>query len=671
MNIKLHNKFEIILGESSYTFFNTMTHKVFENIMDGLKPYATYFAFGNGTGQVDYLSSKLSNYVASYPSELEELQCDPSKGELYVKRVVSLDEDTAEGLSFCEIGITASAENNPDVCNHIQIVDSDGDVCNIVKEQGQSLLIRVTIYLSLQEDSNAYLIAGENRLIKAILGEGSITAPAFTAMRGYNLQPNVCLKRNVPREGEEYTCSFTASANADGNPQLQIDFDLDTGITPEVVVLMDKTPIARINLLEYKECIQQENIVSSQSNNTIDCGEYIKEVVSLADLEQNLQTDYIYKSYASDFTDYIASPFDADIDATTPRWVSRDGDKLAFVSGSTLYIYANDNYMLSRLTVSVPTQDLADIIMFKNYLFAVYSASPYLRVYTLSDSTYSLASTNFDAYNSYGAEYSWQDFRIIETTKSGEFIIGILNTTERVPLICNAKFENNIFSITSVASTVCPTAVYMYDIYKNSFCDSIIVFITDNYASSTSTYRLVSYYADGTTDVGYSLVANYLLTDTVSLESKSRAVIAKKSVSPYIWLFYYPTVYRYSISLTEGVKNWISTDLMYLIQYYENEDEAPYKIYSLTNYNNPQEFTNGFPSDLDISTIVDFEFLKDTLLIFTNSGVKALNLKLTNALIENVALADTDYTVTTKKYNLLGTNYTEGVSGKLTVEFEL
>ena len=109
---------------------------------------------------------------------------------------------------------------------------------------------------------------------------------------------------------------------------------------------------------------------------------------------------------------------------------------------------------------------------------------------------------------------------------------------------------------------------------------------------------------------------------------------------------------------------------MYIIQKYTDAD-IPYKIYSLNDYDNPQEFLNGFPSEIDLSTVTDFEFLNDTLLIFTTEKTYALNLKINQTVLENMPQANATYNVSGEKIKLIGTDKTQGIMGSFSVVFSV
>ncbi|MBQ8468684.1 MAG: hypothetical protein IJ542_02890 [Clostridia bacterium] len=670
MNIKLHNKFEIFDGENTFVAYNVVSHTILERAANFL-PFATYFALGSGnTASPTSSINHLNSWVASFASTLEEIQSDISRGDTYVKRTVTIPANENVGLTFSEIGMTYSNESNPVICNYVNITNSSGENVSVKKKRGQELFIRVTIFLELSADAKKILCKGENNLVKALLGEYS--SPVITAMRGENLQPNTSsIYRNMPRQGTRIACNVTREVSSSQDvANISIDYDLNTGSTAEVVILFGDNPVARHSTLSYCETQEEQIEASSQNHNTLVVDEFVEEISSVTDSNLNQVTNLVEKKFATDFSDYVANPFEVAITEDNARWVSKDGDKLAFVAGGRLYVYKNINYAFVKQVCDVSVSNLTKVIMFEDYLFAVYSELPRLAMYKCTNGEYSRINIDFTNYTLFDSTYDWQDIEIISNS-NGNFSIGIiLGQILRKPVIVYATLSNSGLVITSASYGECDYIVRMFSLYKSSFCDSMIGFITNNYNGTADNYRIEQHYPDRTHTVANEVVAYYLINGTTELEGKSRAVIAKKTTSPYIWLYYYPRVFRYSISLSNGVQNWISTNLLYLVQKYD-DSSAPYKIYSLSDYNNPREFENGFPSDLDLTNITDFEFVGDTLLVFMTNGVRALNLKQTHTLLENLPEANQTYNVSYTKYELIGSSSDEGVNGQLSLELSL
>ena len=526
------------------------------------------------------------------------------------------------------------------------------------------MIVRVTIYLVINQNSQNMFCLGSNKLIKALLGEYSGNKQ-FTAVRGNVLTGNTSIYRNVPRVGTPVTCTVSSSASS-GGYDVTVDFDLAGGKTSEVVIMLDGEPVLRYNTqsLATEESVTETK--QSQTNNTIALGEDIKSIDTILDTSSAVVSGVVSRKFATDFSDYIANPFDATFTASMPRWVSNDGNKIAFISANTLYLYVNLNYQLVKIANNINVTNLQKIIMFEDNVFTIYNASPYFAMYKIVDYSLVRKEIDFTNYLSFDTSFDWQDVEII-SNGANAFMIGVIfGAISRRPLIINATYSNNVLTISSTCYGICDYICHIFSLYRNSFCESMIGFITNNYNGQTNNCRIEEHYLDGTVNVSHQLTAYYMCNGAVSVEGKSRALVATRSSTPYIWLFYYPQTYRYSISLTDGVENYISTNLLYLIQRYENS-EVPYKIYSLTNYNNPVEFENGFPSEINLSEVTGFEFLADSLIVFTQNNTYVINLKETKTLLENLPTSESNYSITYTKYHLIGESENEGVSGRVTV----
>lgn len=672
MNIKLHNKYEITVGDKHHTAYNTITYNIFDAIYQFVN-YGSFLAVGSGTEEFGYNHNLLSHHVYNFPMQLEELQCDPSKGTMYAKRTATV---TQQGFTFniTELGLTNCNSNmfNSEVFSHVYIRDEAGQIIPIYKAPDVDMFVRVTMYLEVDEATRTCLTAGENLLVKAVLGELGYT-PKITVARGYNNTPNnQYVYRNLPRDAVKIDVNSARISADDGTEQIEYSFDARSGETAELVLLFNDSPVARVNTIgKGSRTILELAEVVSQSNYTLDLGENIVEINQVTDTNGNVISDYKTRTYAKDFTDFIANPFESNFTSSNARWVSYDGDKLAFVADNTVYVYVNKNYALYKVSNNISATNLKQIIMFENYIFAIHTSEPYFSVYTINENMVATQiSTDMQVYDNFDTTYDWQEVQIIKNNQS-DFTIGIvLGSISRRPVIVKASLSNDTFVVTQATYGYSDYIVHTFSLYKNNFCNSMIGFVTNNYNNTAENYRIEQWYDDGTYLITNEIPAYYLCNETVSVEGKSRAVIAKKTTEPYIWLYYYPQVFRYSISLTQGVENWISTNLMYIIQKYNNAEE-PYKIYSLNNYNNPQEFINGFPKQIDLSTVTDFEFLADTLLIFTTGQTYALNLKINNTVLENMPQANAQYNVQAVHEKLIGTDKTEGVMGSFKLVFNV
>ncbi len=670
MKVKLHNRYEIMLGDKTYFAYNTITKGIFDAI-NQFKNYGQGIALGNGTTELGYQDTRLSNFIQTLPAQIEEMQCDPSKGIMFIKRTAS-STDINEEFDITELGITSSNQSQleGEIYSHAYIKNNSGEIISIHKEKDVDLFIRYTMYLELDE-TKTFLTAGDNPLVKAIFGTLDIT-PQISVVRGQNNTPNgEFVHRNTPKSTKRYSVKNSRITSENNTEKIRYAFDVKSGEICELVMLFDNIPVARYCMVGQgtkTEC--QLGGLVSQDNYTLDLGENISQILSITDENGDNVEGYKARNYAQDFSDFIDNPFEASFTSECARWVSSDGDKIAFVADRTVYIYLNRNYALYKISQNISSVNLKKIIMFDNFIFAIYDSLEPLKLYKIGDD---LVATQVDVdmsgYNSFSTEYDWREIQIISDDNQN-FAIGIvLGVINRKAVLLKASFSNDQFVITNAQYCKADYVVHSFALYKNNFCNSLIGFITNNYKGIDENYRIEEISADYSSVVTNQIPA-YNLSSAIAVEGKSRAVVAKMAEKPYIWLYYYPQAYRYSISLTEGVKNWISTDLMYLIQKYD-DSQTPYKIYSLNDYNNPQEFIEGFPSQIDMSTVVDFEFLKDTLIVFLKDKTYAINLKINRTVLENLPQTGTQYNANVVKEKLAGADSTEGVMGWFDLVFKV
>lgn len=670
MEVKLHNKYEIILGDTTYFAYNTITKGIFDAI-NQFQNYGQGIALGNGTEELGYEHTQLSNFIQTLPAQIEEMQCDPSKGTMFIKRTAT-SSDITEELDITELGITSSNESQlqGEIYSHAYIKNNSGDIVAIHKNADVDLFIRYTMYLEF-DDTKTFLTAGENSLVKAIFGALD-KQPQIKIVRGQNnTQNGEFVHRNIPNTTKAYSVKNTRISENDETETIRYSFDVKSGEICELVMLFDDNPVIRYCMVGEgkKEELTLTDLLS-QNNYTLDLGQNISQVHSVFDQSGESVENYKIRHYARDFSDWIDNPFEASFSSSCARWVSSDGNKIAFVADGTVYVYLNKNYALYKISQNISSINLKKIIMFEDFIFAIYDTNEPIKFYRINENLVAEPlSVDMSQYNQFASEYDWQEIQIISDDNQNFAIGVVLGIIARKAVLLKAVLNGDVLIITDVQYCKVDFVVHSFALYKNNFCNCMIGFITNNYQGEEENYRIEQIFADYSSKVTNEIPA-YNLSNAVTLEGKSRAVVAKMSQKPYIWLYYYPQAYRYSISLTEGVKNWISTDLMYIIQKYDDA-QTPYKIYSLNDYNNPQEFINGFPSSLDMSTVVDFEFLADTLIIFTSKKTYAINLQINQMVLENMPETGKQYSANITKEKLLGTDSTEGVMGWFDLVFKI
>ena len=672
MEIKLHNKYEVFYKNKKYTAYNTMLNTVFDKIKE-LEPYNGYFAFGTGSTATTSSTTKLASYVASYANTTEELKANP----LYEMKVVkskTFGENEATGLTFCEMGIAASSESNPTIYNRVILMDENDNVVSITKEAGEEMLVRLTIYLETTTTSGgAQFIAGNNKLIAQILGEDELTSKILTFKKGKNLMPNEIVYRDGVNSNTTYSADrLTYYTNNLDGVVIKYTCDYGTGPLYESVVLADNTPVIRFNALGVKEKTSTTKNATKEDNNCVLVGNLVHSVTEVSSTADGTILNGVASSYATSFGDYIVSPFNYPFDNTTPRFVSKDGSVLAFALNSNYYFYKNDSLRILPIDASnFSASNISNILIAGNYVLSQLSVSPYIEMYKINNMALEKLVINTDSLSG-SADFNLTslDFTI---TSSGSFrICGIAqNGIGKCYIGTESSGTLTISSV--VASTIEPEKVVAN--FANNFCDSTVFFMstdaTVNGVSGLSYVQMVTPAGQLSTDAYVHSMARDVLTNSTGTFGTNRVVYSTRATTyggSLINSYFFPENERYNIPYDSETDIWVSHDFNYCIKKFTGN---VFKIYANMGYNTLTEFTDNLFSSLDCSTILDFEFLKDTLLIFTSDAtnkILAINLNQDLCVIEGLTSNDPEnVTVTYLKYNPLGAISSEQVEARLTL----
>ena len=249
------------------------------------------------------------------------------------------------------------------------------------------------------------------------------------------------------------------------------------------------------------------------------------------------------------------------------------------------------------------------------------------------------------------------------------FVVPIDDLTDAYTLYLTFDSSLNLFVYESHLKTSTYLFTYMLPFHKNNFSDAQIIYIQAGATSSKC--RRAIHSIDKTSTDGYNVTAYYYTYATTNVCVKTRAVVVEKSITPNLWLYYYPQVYRFNLAqLGDADKNYISTNLLYLIQ---KLPDSTYRAYNLVGYNSPEIFSKGIPSEIDQSKILYVEFLIDTVLFFMDDPdepIIAYNLDIVGTCIENVSTKSQTYDVTYSKIIALGNNG-KGVTAKFAAKINV
>lgn len=648
MIFSFHNQLTIYLKDKKINFYNT----VLQSTLQTLASFNKYNEFISiGTGQPDSESQNLFHLTNRiYTSNLSNssIQSDISKSSLYAKYEFKVDKSNLSNNNITEVGLSNN-DSNPTIYNYFSLISEDSPNGINISNYDEIVFV-ITIYLNISEGNDILLTSGKNPLIEFLLGNG---LGDVYICSGLNYSANNRISRQVP-ETTKYLCTKTATVT---NNSLEIKFDkeLSIGEINEILFIADDRVFARKNVKEIKDTISKEFTLSPKANYVIKIDNDLKNVNSVTNLTNNtLETNYFVSKFANSFGDKVSLPFNNIFNSTTSRFISKDGTVIFFVLNDKVYAYKNTDYTITELNTKEITDDyISNIIILDNYVLVISKIKPYVSTYIISNNLVKKVNNSFDSFEKIDDfnELLQSDATIFD---NGKIVLGIIKqdkTALAVYMTCN---DTNGFSI-STYKTNSKLFNYIMGMKNNNFCDGRLIFLKEGETSATC--RIVTYLSDETETDIYTSLAYDLVHEAKKIYCKNRAVISEKSTSPSVVIYYYPQMYQYNLPLiSTEQKDYISNDLNYIIQ---KNQSGEFKIYNLVGYDTPEEFTDGLPEQLDQTKIVDFEFMKDTLLVFQNIDTEpiiAFNLNLNKTQIENVSNKENSYTVSANEYDKLGKN---------------
>lgn len=648
MKFNIHNKLEILLGEQNYTFFNTMLSSVFEKYSN-FGSFNNFILIGDGEPSKKQEAFKLTNQIYTTKLNLEIIQNDISKGQLYIRKNFIIDSNILIGNHITEIGITDSI-NSTTIYNYFSLINQDFP--NGIYKSNEKLYGTITIYLELNfNNENFSILGGSNNFINYLLGEGLKSNISAVAGDYYKTD-----KTNLIFY-PEYNIEYPLKININNNNPLEISFEIDTNKTTlnSLFLLLNKTPFALLKLQNYYILSENNSVFAPKQHYIIDIGKNIETVESIINTTTNQpEIDFCVRNYCNEFGHKVDISFNNLINKNTPRFTSNDGKYIAFVIDNNIYLYKNYNYELSQInTHGLYVQQIKNIHIIDNLLFIFSSIEPYIFVYFVNENELTKCEIDFN---------NFQDLALLNTatkiaiakSKTNQILIGLINNENQNGETLYLKIENHqlIFESNIISEY---NFSYVLAINSNNFCDAQIIYLQEGEYSHTS--KIVYHYPDKTQKDVYSSLAYTLCNDAKEIYVKDRAIIVEKTTTPKIQIYHFPQVYQYLFPEIENECDYhISNNLLYMAIKSTN---GSLRFYNMVGYNEIFEFVNEIPEDIKNKNINDVVFLNDMFLIFfddENNTVAAYTLKQNRILIENLSSNTDNYLVKYKSYKLLGEN---------------
>lgn len=160
---KLHNKFEIHIDDNGSKSVLTVYNVVLDRTASQIKNYNIYskICLGTGTGEISSSRTSMFSYHSAYSTKAyTDVNYNYETKSAERTWSIYLDENTANGVTFTEIGFGAS---NSNMFTHALFTDSNGLPTSITKTDTMKLTIYATLYVSwdvssYKDTTYAYLI---------------------------------------------------------------------------------------------------------------------------------------------------------------------------------------------------------------------------------------------------------------------------------------------------------------------------------------------------------------------------------------------------------------------------------------------------------------------------------------------------------------------------------
>lgn len=666
MKYKLHNKYEITKNGKTIVAYNTIVNQIYTKIAN-LEEFTSRIAVGTGTTEPTFSDTKLTTYASSFALATEEICSDITKETLFLKKVVDFDETNQTQVSFCELGLCTSSASNPDIYTHVLLKDSDGNVVTVTRNAGDIMQIRITIYLELSSESTAHFTPGENPLIKRLLGENfDVEDTNLYIAKGECLAENILIERSTPgQETKKFKCSNQTTISG---TEYTITFSakLGKGTAEEMLVIFAGKVCMRENVLDSLDSSSLTKVLTLSTDNIAEIDSNVKTISSITDGETDLTDSANVKKYATKVIIKNQTPFDENFSNSDRRFVSLDGQMIAYIKNSALYLYKYQNYAFKRIYANLPATNIINLCMFDDKLVFILSESPYIRIYDTSNNTVIEEEVSLSHFNLTSYSYNWYKAAAVSTA-NGKIIIGlILNNENKTPIALRLSKNTSGIWTDEVVRPESDYADSVVAIYKTPYSESRVAYISSKLEGDI-TYSLEEIYENSIGYNGGSVVSFGLLKNADEIKNGGKIIFANKTGDTLFKAYYLPSYTYAGDNFSTGIKHWVSYDGDYMIAKYSDNS---YKLFTSYYEKTLTEFEDGYKSLIDFENATDFEFVGDFLLVFTNSQeapVYSVMLKKNKTRVDNIS--GTNLSASYSKYNILGSNEGDGVMFSLSLKF--
>lgn len=676
MDFKLHNKAEITYKNETKVYYNTMLYSVFDRISN-LSSYSKYLAVGSGTSQLNASDTKLTTFVKCFETSPDIIQTNILNGDLSVCRKVALGPNEEIGLAFSEIGLSYENNEDPTIVNHILMEDLDGAPTTIIKEQGESLEIKITIYLTLSSNDGSKFTAGNNPLIAALLGEEVYSSePSFSIIKGKDFSSNDV---SIVRSYNPTMISFEAikSSHLDtesGVFSLNFSSTLETGTIMELLLAINEQIVMRLSCFNSNPVVETSGVVYTGTQGSFHVPEnYVMEVLGVKDKFDVDVENYGVTYFAKNLGEPRFNPFGNShlYSWETRRYTSFNGDRIAFIMDGRVDVFKNEGTSFVQLQAgSIVAEDIKKIVMINEHMFVFYLDKQTIRCYLCENDVYTEKQlVGMSAHADFpGASLSFEHFDAT-IINNGEVRFGVSNFSNKHSFMMrfSPDEEGNLIYAGTYDGVIEPAGCVL-GVAPGPSTDGYIIFATLEDVN-LGMYKGRFFVGPSTTigEIENMFASYYLVKDVKEVRGCVGRITIRKTVSPYCTFISLPNFYYLSVSNKGEIDVATSRkDTKYIAKIFA-DGKVLFKYRDFSEI--MMDFIDDIPGSIAGYHVKDVEFFPGVVVLFTTDSVNptiSIPLHEYNAFINGLS-NDTGYKSTYKKG--VPVNFGEGMNCSAYIEF--
>lgn len=605
--MKLHNKIEITFGDGRrFECFNTLLNGIITELA-GLSKWNNFFVFGSGGSATVPGQTSLEAPLFALESSISASNISPEKGVLFVTKQVVFDESDSREFNFSEVGISKVAGENPTCFSRFLLTDGDGNVLNLTRRAGESLVVAVTVFLTT-EGSTCAFTAGENLLAEVFLGIRELSAGERVAKIADGL--SLAGGNEIVDRSELDGLGVTATLSG-GSGGIVISASATLSTSSHIELVLSLAGRAVLRFFAGSTATTTDYVTSGSAHEIMLSKKYVTKVKRVNDITTNtLYLDFGVTSFTNTCGAGNISPFDYPYpQATFARYYAKDGKKIAFVGNSRIDIYHSVEGVLRRVDTSevVFRSGLQDIYMYGNFMIVHYhqGTASFLDYYYLQNFKYTPKTINISIFE--GGFPKFLQFEVAYG-RGHYFVFGYLTSLPGIfqTLVVYIDHEFNLYSTFASKSSTESTYDRLFGFSSGDYIDGCII----GFGTSGGTRFLRKFYSaySATVSSAHVTAVFTLLSGVPSVAG--RFVISRRTDGS-ICYFDARTYTSFVVTLSGADCICVDTSGKYILKYISG---VP-RVYYINENNAFIQFSNSLPSNV---TALGFTwvFMMDDVMIY-------------------------------------------------------